>query len=75
MKNIKDKIFTIMAAAAMLIGAGTSAGAGIKPNPDIPTAPGVEQTELPPKNPDDDNAPGSEIDPNCNLGDDVQLDE
>ncbi len=75
MKNIKDKIFTIMAAAAMLISAGTCAGTGVQPNPAIPTVPGVEQGELPPKNPDDDNTPGDQLDPNCNLNDDFELDE
>ncbi len=77
MKNIKDKIFTIMAAASILIGAGTGAGAGagVQPNPAIPAVPGVEQGKLLPKNPDDDNTPGSQIDPNCDLNDDFEFDE
>lgn len=49
MKNIKEKICAIMAAAVMLIGAGTSAGAGNLPTPKDPDIPGIEEGEIPPK--------------------------
>lgn len=65
MKNIKDKIFAILAAAVILI--GTGAGSGIVSNSDIPDIPGIEDSELPPKDSDGGDAstngdPDEEID-------------
>ena len=48
MKNIKNKVFAILAAAVILIGAGAGAGAGILPTPDASGSPGVKESALPP---------------------------
>lgn len=73
MKNIKDKIFAILAAAVILIGAG--AGAGILPTPDSFDIPGIEESKLPPKGSSGNDAPDTGIDPNCDFEEDNQIDE
>ncbi len=57
MKNIKDKIFAILAAAVILIGTGAGAGSGVLPHPDTPTVPRIEDRDIPTENPADGNAP------------------
>ena len=73
MKNIKDKIFTVLAVTAILISAG--AGSGIISNPDICDIPGVEQGEIPSENPKGDNSPDTGIDPDCDFDEDVLFDD
>lgn len=75
MKNIKDKIFAILAAAVILIGAGAGAGAGILPIPDSSDIPGIEESKLPPKGSSGNDAPDTGIDPNCDFEEDNQIDE
>lgn len=75
MKNIKGKIFTIVATAVMLIGAGTSAGSGVLPYPDTTAIPGIGNRIVLPENHDKGNTPEAGINPNCDLNDDFEFDE
>ncbi len=75
MKNIKDKIFAILAAAVILIGTGEGAGSGVLPYPDAPTVPGIEEKDIPTENPADGSTPKTEARPNCDLTEDDQFDE
>lgn len=69
MKNIKNKVFAILAAAVILIGAGAGAGAGILPIPDASGIPGVKESELPPKGSSGNgNSTNGDYDDVINLG-------
>ncbi len=75
MKNIKDKIFAILAAAVILIGTGAGAGSDVLPYPNALTVPEIEDRDIPTENPADGSTPKTEARPNCDLTEDDQFDE